>query len=162
MMKSAYFPLEFLRRTSHRRRSAANGIASISEYVEQEATLLKLEDLEELRSALTDVRLQITSMKAPQFPDLEQQLKLLVDFFADTTDGIFLNGSEASRKETAFALRYAAKEKDIIPDFVPEIGYADDALIVGTVLSRHRDVFGDYCRFREIDWSELFQVPIGC
>ena len=110
----------------------------------------------QLRSALTDLHLQIASMAAPQFPHLRQQVKLLVDFFADTTDGIFLNGSEASRKETAFALRYTAKQKDIIPDFVPEIGYADDALIVRTVLSRHRDVFGDYCRFREIDWSEIF------
>lgn len=159
-MKFAYFPLEFLRRTSRRRRSAANGIESVSEYIEQEAARLKLEDLEALRSALTDLHLQIASMPAPQFPHLRQQLMLLVGFFADTTDGNFLNGSEASRKETAFALRYTAKQKDIIPDFVPEIGYADDALIVRTVLTRHQEVLVEYCRFRAIDWSELFQVPI--
>jgi Protein of unknown function (DUF1232) len=158
-MKSGYSPLEFLRRVSRRRRSAANGIASISEYIEQEAALLKLEHLEELRSTLTDLNRQVASILAPQFPHLQHQLKLLVAFFEDTADGIFPNGSEASRKETAFALRYTIKQTDIIPDFVPEIGYADDSLIVRTVLQRHQDVFCDYCRFRNMDvshpWPEV-------
>jgi uncharacterized membrane protein YkvA (DUF1232 family) len=47
--------------------------------------------------------------------------------------------------ETAFALGYTAKEADIIPDFVPEIGYADDSLIVHTVLERHQELFHDHC-----------------
>ena len=58
---------------------------------------------------------------APQFPHLRQQLRLLADFFEDAADGVFQTGSEASRKETAFALRYTAAEADIIPDFVPDI-----------------------------------------
>jgi uncharacterized membrane protein YkvA (DUF1232 family) len=64
-----------------------------------------------------------------------------------------------ARREAAFALRYAAKETDIIPDFVPEIGYADDSLIVRTVLSRHQDVFHDYCRFRKIRWENSIFAP---
>jgi uncharacterized membrane protein YkvA (DUF1232 family) len=82
-------------------------------------------------------------------------VKAVADFFEDMADGVFPAGSDASRKETAFALRYAATEIDIIPDFVPEIGYADDSLIVRTVLSRHQDVFRDYCRFRKIRWSKI-------
>src|ERR1700756_5388649 len=73
-----------------------------------------------------------------QFLHLQQQFKLLADFFEDTAEGVFQAGSDASRKESAFALRYAAKETVIIPDFIPEIGYADDSLIVRTVLSRRR------------------------
>jgi hypothetical protein len=75
---------------------------------------------------------------------------LLADFFEDTADGVFPAGSDASRKETAFALGYTAKEADIIPDCIPEIGYADDSLIVRTV---HEEMFHDYCRFRKIRWS---------
>jgi hypothetical protein len=95
----------------------------------------------------------------PAIPGPAATLKLLADFFQDTADGVFPAGSDASRKETAFALRYAAKEIDIIPDFVPEIGYADDSLIVRTVLSRHQDVFRDYCRFRKIRCSKISLAP---
>ena len=84
---------------------------------------------------------------------------MLADFFEDTADEVFPAGSDASRKEAAFALIYTAKETDIIPDSVPEIGYADDSIIVRTVLSRHEDIFRDYCRFRKIRWSKLSFAP---
>jgi hypothetical protein len=120
-MRSANCSLEFLRRVSRRRRSAQRGVESISEYIEQGAALLAPEHLEELQAELPLLNLQFTAIAVPQFPHLQQQLKLLADFFEDTGDGVFPSGSDASRKETAFALRYMAKEADIIPDFVPEI-----------------------------------------
>ena len=158
-MRSANYSLEFLRRISRRRRSGQRGIESISEYIERGAALLASEHLDELRAELSLLNLQFAAITAPQFPHLQQQLKLLADFFEDAVDGVFTGGSEASRKETAFALRYTAREADIISDFVPEIGYADDSFIVRTVLSRHLDVFRDYCRFRKIRWSNSSFVP---
>jgi uncharacterized membrane protein YkvA (DUF1232 family) len=151
-MRSANYSLEFLRRIS-RRRSGQRGIESIFEYIEQGAVLLDSAHLDDLRIRLPLLNLQFAAIEAPQLPHLQQQLKLLTDFFEDTADGVFPVGSEASRKEIAFALRYAAKETDIIPDSIPEIGYADDSLIVRTVLSRHHDLFRDYCRFRNIRWQ---------
>jgi uncharacterized membrane protein YkvA (DUF1232 family) len=156
-MRSVNLSLEFLRRISRRRRSAPYGVDSISQYIERHAALLTPEHLVELRRDLALLKAQFAAVAAPQYPHLPQQLKLLVDFFEDTAEGVFPDGSEASRKEAAFALRYAAKEIDIIPDFVPEIGYADDSLFVRTVLSRHQDIFRDYCHFRKISWSRLCQ-----
>ena len=159
MIKSANCSLEFLRRISRRRRSAPNGVESISDYVAQRAALLTTEHLDLLRTELPLLSLRFAAIAAPQFPHLQQQLKLLTDFLEDTAAGVFPDGSEASRKETAFALRYTVKEADIIPDSVPEIGYADDSLIVRTVLNRHQDVFRDYCRFRRICWSTISFAP---
>jgi uncharacterized membrane protein YkvA (DUF1232 family) len=158
-MRSTDCSLEFLRRISRRRRSAKYGVESISEYVEQRAALLAPEQLDELRVDLPLLNVRFAAIAVPQFPHLRQQLKLLADFFEDTADGVFPAGSDASRKETAFALGYTAKETDIIPDFVPEIGYADDSIIVRTVLSRHEDIFRDYCRFRKIRWSRISFAP---
>jgi uncharacterized membrane protein YkvA (DUF1232 family) len=158
-MRSANGSLEFLRRISRRRRSAQCGVGSISEYVEQSASLLTPEHLDEARRELPILNLQFGAISVPQFPHLQQQLKLLTDFLEDTAAGVFPDGSEASRKETAFALRYMVKETDIIPDSVPEIGYADDSLIVRTILSRHQDVFRDYCRFRKTRWSKISSGP---
>ena len=158
-MRSTDCSLEFLRRISRRRRSAKYGVESISEYVEQRAALLTPEQLDELRAELPLLNVRFAAIGVPQFPHLRQQLKLLADFFEDAVDGVFPAGSDASRKETAFALGYTAKETDIIPDFVPEIGYADDSIIVRTVLSRHEDIFCDYCRFRKIHWSRISFAP---
>jgi uncharacterized membrane protein YkvA (DUF1232 family) len=158
-MRSANGSLEFLRRISRRRRSAQGGVESISEYVQQRASLLTPEHLDEVREELPILNLQFAAISAREFPHLLQQLKLLTDFLEDTAAGVFPDGSEASRKETAFALRYTVKEADIIPDSVPEIGYADDSLIVRTVLNRQQDVFRDYCRFRKICWSKISFAP---
>jgi len=158
-MRSTNSSSEFLRRISRRRRSAKNGVESISEYVEQCSALLTPEKLDELRAKLPLLNLRFAAIAVPQFPHLQQQLKLLADFFEDAEDGVFPAWSDASRKETAFALAYTAKETDIIPDFIPEIGYADDSIIVRTVLSRHEDNFRDYCRFRKIRWSKISFAP---
>lgn len=148
-----------LRRVSRRRHSAQRSVASISEYIEEGAALLTPGHLDDLRAALPLLNLQFAAIEAPQFPHLRHQLKLLADFFEDTADAVFPAGSEASRKETAFTLRYTAKETDIIPDFIPEIGHADDSLIVRTVLNRHQDVFHEYCRFRNIRWENSIFAP---
>jgi uncharacterized membrane protein YkvA (DUF1232 family) len=155
-MKPAGSSLEFLRRISRRRRAAQQGVESISEYVERRAALLTPENLDELRADLPLLNSRFAAIAVQQFPHLSSQLALLADFFADIADSVFPGGSEASRKEAAFALRYAAKEIDIIPDSVPEIGYADDSLIVRTVLNRHRDVFDDYCLFRQIPQAKIY------
>ena len=154
-MKSPNSSPEFLRRISRRRRSAPNPVESIAEYIEQCAALLTSEHLEELQAELPPLNIRFATITAPKFPHLPQQLKLLVDFLGDAAAGKFSDGSDASRRETAFALRYTAKEIDIIPDFISEIGYADDSLIVRTVLRRHKDLFRDYCRFRGIRWITL-------
>jgi uncharacterized membrane protein YkvA (DUF1232 family) len=159
MMRSANCSLEFLRRISRRRHSTRHGVGSISEYIEERAALFTPEHLDDLQAELPLLNLQFAAITVPQFPHLQQQLKLLTDFLEDTADGVFPAGSEASRKETAFALHYTAKEVDIIPDSVPEIGYADDSLIVRTVLSRHQDIFRDYCHFRKIRWSKISFAP---
>jgi uncharacterized membrane protein YkvA (DUF1232 family) len=127
--------------------------------MEQGAVLLTPEHLDELQAELPLLNLQFAAIEAPQFPHLQQQLKLLAEFFKDTADGVFPHASEVSRKETAFALRYTAIETDIIPDFIPEIGYADDSLIVRTVLSQHQEIFREYCRFRRIRWSKISLAP---
>ena len=88
-----------------------------------------------------------------------KSVRIHTNFFEDIADGVFSAGSDASRKEAAFALDYTAKETDIIPDFVPDIGYADDSIIVRTVLSRHEEIFRDYCGFRKIRWSNMYFAP---
>jgi uncharacterized membrane protein YkvA (DUF1232 family) len=148
----------FLRRLSRPRRSG-HTVESIPEYIEYRAALLTPELLDGLLRELPLLRIQFAGIVAPQFSHLVVQLKLLSDFFEDSADGFFRGVSLTTRKETALALRYTARNTDIISDHVPDIGYADDSLIVRTVLERHWDVFRDYCRFRKIPWSKITLAP---
>jgi uncharacterized membrane protein YkvA (DUF1232 family) len=143
-----------------RKRPPTNqGIPSIPEYIDERAALLTPADIEKLRTKLPLLKVRFAAIQAPEFPHLRQQLDLLADFFEDICDGVFPAGSEAVRNQTAFVLLYATKGADIIPDIIPEIGYADDSLIARVVLTRHQEVFQKYCRFRKIRWSKSLIAP---
>ncbi len=97
-MRFANSSLEFLRRISIRRRSAQHGVESISEYVEWRAAQVTPEHLAQLRTDLPLLKNQFALIAVPQFPRLQQQLKLLADYFEDTADGVFPAGSDGIAK----------------------------------------------------------------
>ena len=152
-MRSDNFSLEFLRRISRRRHSAHHRVESISEYIEWRAAQLTQEHLAGLRTDLPILKIRFTAIVVPQFPHLEQQLKLLCDFFEDTADGVFPAGLMHHERKLLCPSLCGPRSRHH-SRFVPEIGYADDSLIVRTVLSRHQDIFRDYCHFRRIGWSK--------
>lgn len=135
-------------------RDPARGDAEpIFEYLENRAALLRAIHLEDLLRELPLLRIQFAGMVSPRFPHLGPQLKLLSEFFQDSANGVFPGVSPAVRREVALALRYVAKNTDVIG--VRETGHADDSHIVRAVLRRHQDVFRDYCAFRKISWSKI-------
>jgi hypothetical protein len=132
---------------------------SIAQYIKRRAGLLTPKHLEDLLRDLPLLRIRFASISAPRFPHLHAQLQLFSEFFEDTAEDVFEGVPEIVRKEVALALRYVDNRTDIIPDEVPGIGYADDSLVVRTVLKRHRELFIDYCRFRNIRWSTVTVAP---
>jgi len=72
-MRSANGSLEFLRRISRHRRSAQRVVESIADYVEQRASLLTPETLDEVRGELPSLNLQFAAISVRQFPHLQQQ-----------------------------------------------------------------------------------------
>jgi hypothetical protein len=67
-MRSANGSLEFLRRISRHRRSARPVVESIADYVEQRASLLTPENLDEVRGDLLILNLQFATISVRQFP----------------------------------------------------------------------------------------------
>ena len=148
-------PLAFLRRLSRAKNPARGALRSIPEYLEGRAALLTAAHLQELLRELPLLRLQFAGLAAPRFPHLPAQLKLLAAFFQDAAEARFLNAPSAAQRETALALRYVARNTDVLPDHAPDNRHADDSLLVRTVLRRHRKTFRDYCRFRRLRWPAV-------
>jgi len=120
----------------------------LDRYVEHGGRLLSDADKTELTDGPADLRAKITALPAAH-ARLARQLELLLSFYEDNPP----HQPGPVRHETIFALLYAAREMDLVPDEEPEVGYLDDAAVVESVLSRHPSVFGNHCGFHQLDWA---------
>lgn len=130
-------------------------------FVEHGGRLVGREDSASLVAGLADLREKIASV-LPMYPRLARQLEFLANVFEDDA----ANPPEAVRclpeivrNETAFALLYAAKDMDLVPDGMPQVGYLDDTAVTDVVLTRHAAVFEQQCAARGIDWATIEPEP---
>ena len=119
-------------------------------YVEHSACLLSPAEIAGLEHDLPGLRSKIAALEAGQL-QLSRQLAFLLRFYESDPPNL----PDKVRREAIFALLYAAKEEDLVPDSDPEAGYLDDAAITESVLSRHAEFFAPHCRYYGMDWSAL-------
>ena len=50
----------------------------------------------------------------------------------------------------AGAIAYVVLPTDIIPDFIPGIGFVDDAFVIGAVISKLKGEIENYKRFKNV------------
>jgi uncharacterized membrane protein YkvA (DUF1232 family) len=88
---------------------------------------------------LPEIRLVATQVA--EFPQLSDQVEFLAELIEDFHSDLNQDVPYTAIAEAAFALSYLRKGVDIIPDQVPEIGYADDAAIITTVFETYKEAF---------------------
>lgn len=130
---------------------------NLHRFVEHGGRLVGSEDSAGLAAGLVDLREKTSELRALH-PQFARQLEFLANVFE--TDAAQPPETvrwlpEAVRNETAFALLYAAKDMDLMPDDMPQVGYLDDTAVIEVVLTRHADVFEQHCAARGIDWASI-------
>jgi uncharacterized membrane protein YkvA (DUF1232 family) len=88
---------------------------------------------------LPEIRLVATQVA--EFPQLSDQVEFLAELIEDFHSNLNQDVPYTAIAEAAFALSYLRKGVDIIPDRIPEIGYADDAAIITTVFETYKEAF---------------------
>jgi uncharacterized membrane protein YkvA (DUF1232 family) len=88
---------------------------------------------------LPEIRLVATQVT--QFPQLADQVEFLAELIEDFHSGLNQDVPYTAIAEAAFALSYLHKGVDIIPDRIPDIGYADDAAIITVVFETYKEAF---------------------
>jgi uncharacterized membrane protein YkvA (DUF1232 family) len=88
---------------------------------------------------LPEIRLVATQVT--QFPQLNDQVEFLAELIEDFYSGLNQDIPYTAIAEAAFALSYLHKGVDIIPDRIPDIGYADDAAIIAVVFETYKEAF---------------------
>ena len=131
----------------------------IVDYVNRGAAQMTPAVVEAILRKLPLWKAEFTQIHAPKFPHLVTQLEFLSDAVEDTAEGAYKDLPYVALAGAVFALVYAHKKVDLIPDSFGEMGRADDSSVVRAVLIQHEKAFGRYAEKHGVNWARITSRP---
>lgn len=116
------------------------------DYVEQQAMQTSLEDMDVTISNQKAIEGKIANSGVLE--KYASLAKLMLKMLKDYKNGIYTNVPWFTMGSIIFSLLYILNPLDIVPDFIPVIGYIDDLSVLGFAL---RFVETDLHRY--LDWK---------
>lgn len=101
------------------------------------------------------LKVEFAQINAPHYPHLNEQLDFLANLVEDFVDGKAEDVPLVAVASAAFALIYAHRKMDLIPDFIPDIGRADDSGVVRVVLIEHERTLEQYAEKLGANWRRI-------
>ena len=129
------------------------------DYVNHGASLITPRVVEQVLKNLPMWKVEFTQINAPKFPHLVDQLEFLADAAEDFAEGAYKELPYWAFAQAIFALTYAHKKVDVIPDMVPDLGRADDSSVVRAVLIKNEKFFAKYAALQGVNWSKITSNP---
>lgn len=129
------------------------------DYVNHGASLITPRVVEQVLKNLPMWKVEFTQINAPKFPHLVDQLEFLADAAEDFAEGAYNDLPYWAFAQAIFALTYAHKKVDVIPDMIPELGRADDSSVVRAVLIKNEKSFAKYAALHDVNWSKITSNP---
>lgn len=107
------------------------------------------------------------SQKAERFEDklkdvpgslgkMIMQLRLLFEMIRDYVSGTYARTPWFTIATATASVLYFLTPLDLVPDFIPLIGYIDDAMVIAFALKGMRGELRKYCQFKGYDPEEYF------
>lgn len=134
-------------------------MSDIVDFVHHGAAYITPAFVEKMLSQLPIWKAEFTQIEAPKYPHLVDQLEFLADIVEDCAEGVYTELPYVAMAEAVFALTYAHKKVDLIPDSIPNLGRADDSSIVRAVLIQYERYFSAYARKHGLSWKEITSKP---
>jgi uncharacterized membrane protein YkvA (DUF1232 family) len=134
-------------------------MSEIAKFVHSGAAKITPQVLHGVHKKLPLLKVEFATIHAHQFPHLVDQLEFLADVVEDFAEGEGNDLPFVAVANATFALIYAHRQLDLIPDSVPEFGRADDSGVVRTVLVEHEKAFAAYAAKRGVKWSKITLQP---
>lgn len=131
----------------------------IAKFVHSGAARITPKILRGVHKKLPLLKVEFASINAPRFPHLVDQLEFLADVVEDFADGAADDLPFVTVASATFALIYAHRQMDLIPDSVPEFGHADDSGVVRAVLIEHERFLSDYAEKQGVNWTKITLRP---
>jgi len=115
--------------------------------------------LKGVHKKLPFLKLKFTELNDPAFPHLTDQLEFLADVLEDFAEGVEDGLPYSTVAAVSFAIIYAHRQFDLIPDSGAEAGLADDSAVVRTVLFEHEPVLSAYAGRHKMKWEAITLQP---
>lgn len=126
--------------------------ADFSSYLETRAREMAPRDVEMLLAQSGDARARAAKLS----PRLGEQMALAIDLLADHHSGEAAQIPFYTIGLLAEAVYYFLDPNDVIPDWIPEIGKLDDALVLELAFELGADGIRRYCAWKDIDEAPFY------
>lgn len=130
-------------------------MSEIANYVMHGAAQVTPVTLERVLRNLPLWKVEFAQIDAPQFPHLVNQLEFLADVVEDVAEGAYKELTYHALAAAVFALTYAHRKNDLIPDFMGPAGRADDSSVVRAALILHEKAFTQYAEKHNVNWDQV-------
>lgn len=134
-------------------------MAEVLQFVHRAAAQVTPKILQGIHRKLPMLKIEFAQINAPKYPHLVEQLEFLADVVEDYVEGADHEVPLFVVAEAAFALAYAHKQRDLIPDTNVEFGRADDSAVVRVVLMENERVLSDYAKRHKLNWKKITVKP---
>lgn len=130
-------------------------MAEFAEFVRRGAAKVTPQLLQKVHKKLPMLKLQFAQIQAPSYPHLIPQLQFLSNLVEDFVDGKADEIPLVTVASACFAIVYAQREWDLIPDPIIDIGRLDDSGVVRVVMIENERVLADYAEKHGLNWRSI-------
>ena len=134
-------------------------MAELADFVHGGAAKITPRVLRGIYKKLPMMKVEFAQIHAPKFPHLVTQLQFLANVIEDFADGKADDLPYVTIASACYALVYAQRETDLIPDSVPELGMADDSGVVRVVLIENEKILANYAERLGVNWRAISLNP---
>jgi uncharacterized membrane protein YkvA (DUF1232 family) len=130
-------------------------MAELAEYVRNKTSKITPKIVKGVYKILPMLKLEFAQLHAPSFPHLIPQLQLLANVVEDYVDGKADDLPLTTVAGACFAIIYAQRKWDLIPDPIRDMGRTDDSGVVRVVLIDNEKVLAQYAEKQGLDWHSI-------
>jgi uncharacterized membrane protein YkvA (DUF1232 family) len=134
-------------------------MSEIADFVNHGASYITPAIVDKVLRELPLWKVEFTQINEPKYPHLFEQLEFLADVVEDVAEGAYKDLPYVAFARAVFAVMYAHKKVNIIPDMVAGFGRADDSSIVRAVLIQNEIAFAAYAGKQGLDWQQVTSKP---
>jgi uncharacterized membrane protein YkvA (DUF1232 family) len=134
-------------------------MSEIVKFVHHGAAMITPKILKGVHKKLPFLKLKFANINDPKYPHLYEQLEFLADVVEDYAEGVEEDLPLTTVAAATFALVYAHRQLDLIPDTIPEYGHADDSAIVRAVMIEHEKILAAYAERHKMKFDRISIKP---